>query len=83
MAGKEIAAASQTEHGKNHGGHQNNQRKRGGGRKRSATKVEDEHLVKRLKMGENVERNERQIKHLEELNQGICLIDTWYPSGEL
>ena len=49
---------------------------------RSATKVEDEHLVKRLKMGENVERNERQIKHLEELNQGICLIDTWYPSGE-
>ena len=49
---------------------------------RSATKVEDEHLVKRLKMGENVERNERQIKHLVELNQGICLIDTWYPSGE-
>ena len=38
---------------------------------------------KATKVGENVERNERQIKHLKELKQGICLINTWYPSGEL
>ena len=81
-----MAALSQTKHGKNQSGHQNNQRKVGDGRKRSLIKVEDKNLVKRLmmgEMGENVERNERQIKHLEELNQEICLNDTWYQSWKL
>ena len=78
-----MAALSQTKHEKNQSGHQNNQRKVGDGRKRSLIKVEDKNLVKRLMMGENVERNERQIKHLEELNQEICLNDTWYLSWEL
>ena len=67
-----MAEMSQTRKGSQ----QNNQRVAGGGRKRSATKLEDEHLVKRLIMGENVEINERKIKHMEELTQGICLIDT-------
>ena len=42
------------------------------GRKRSAEKVEDEKLVKRIKTGEGVERNERQRKQFEEMNKGTC-----------
>ena len=41
-------------------------RKPGGGRKRSASKVKDDNLVKRLKVGESVERNERQTKMLDD-----------------
>lgn len=40
------------------------------GRKRSAAKEEDEQLVKKIKLGKDVERNERQIKNLEEMNKG-------------
>ncbi|PFX13375.1 hypothetical protein AWC38_SpisGene22544 [Stylophora pistillata] len=39
------------------------------GRKRSATKLEDEELVKRIKRGRDFERNERQRKDLEEMNK--------------
>lgn len=46
-------------------------RKPVGGRKRSASKVEDDNLVKRLKVGESVERNERQTKMLDDLNLGM------------
>ena len=46
-------------------------RKPGGGRKRSAAKLDDDQLVKRLKMGETITRNERQMKMLEDLNQGM------------
>ena len=34
------------------------------GRKRSAAKEEDEQLVKKIKLGNDVERNERQMKNL-------------------
>lgn len=34
------------------------------GRKRSAAKEEDEQLVKKIKLGKDVERNERQRKKL-------------------
>ena len=51
---------------------QKSKRKPGGGRKRSASKVEDDNLVKRLKVGESVERNERQTKMLDDLNLGMC-----------
>ena len=44
---------------------QKTKRKPGGGRKRSASKVED------LKVGESVERNERQTKMLDDLNLGM------------
>ena len=37
------------------------------GRKRSAAKEEDEQLVKKIKLGKDVERNERQIKNLEDM----------------
>lgn len=47
-------------------------RKPGGGRKRSASKVDDDNLVRRLKVGESVERNERQTKMLDVLNLGMC-----------
>lgn len=47
-------------------------RKPRGGRKRSASKVEDDHLVKRPKQGESVERNERQTKMLDDLNLAMC-----------
>ena len=50
---------------------QKTKRKPGGGRKRSASKVEDDKLVKRLKVGESVERNERQTKMLDDLNLGM------------
>ena len=40
------------------------------GRKRSGAKVEDEELVKRIKRGQDFERNERQRKDLEEMNKG-------------
>ncbi|KAL9976790.1 hypothetical protein ACROYT_G014124 [Oculina patagonica] len=39
------------------------------GRKRSAAKLEDEDLVKKIKRGEDVERNKRQKKELEEMNK--------------
>ena len=39
---------------------------------RSAAKLEDEELVKRIKRGEDFERNERQRKDLEEMNKGAC-----------
>ena len=42
------------------------------GRKRSAAKLEDEELVKRIKRGQDFERNERQRKDLEEMNKGAC-----------
>lgn len=51
---------------------QKTKRKPGRGRKRSASKVEDDNLVKRLKVGESVERNERQTKMLDDLNLGMC-----------
>ena len=35
-----------------------------------ASKVEDELLVKKVKAGKIVERNERQIKQLEDMNKG-------------
>lgn len=41
------------------------------GRKRSAAKVEDEELVKRIKRGQDFERNERQRKDLEEMNKAL------------
>jgi len=44
------------------------------GRKTSAAKEEDEQLVKKIKLGEVVERNERQIKNLEEMNKGNAII---------
>jgi len=40
------------------------------GRKRSAAKLEDEELVKKIKRGQDFERNERQRKELEEMNKG-------------
>lgn len=46
------------------------QKTRKHGRKRSAAKLEDAELVKKIKAGENVERNERQIKQLEDMNKG-------------
>ena len=51
---------------------QKTKRKPGGGRKRSASKVEEDYLVKSLKVGESVERNERQTKMLNDLNLGMC-----------
>ena len=48
--------------------------KQGGGRKRSASKVEDDNLVKRLKVGKSVERNERQTKMLDDLNLGMLRV---------
>ena len=51
---------------------QKTKRKPGGGRKRSASKVEEDYLVKSLKVGESVERNERQTKMLDDLNLGMC-----------
>ena len=72
---KETTGRSQNQNNIRKGSQQNNQRETEGGRKRSATKLEDEHFVKRLKMAENVKKNERQIKHMEELNQGIWVID--------
>ena len=42
------------------------------GRKRSAAKLEDEELVKRIKRGQDFERNERKRKDLEEMNEGAC-----------
>lgn len=51
---------------------QKTKRKPGGGRKRSASKVEEDNLVKSLKVGESVERNERQTKMLDDLNLGMC-----------
>lgn len=38
----------------------------------SASKVEDDNLVKRLKVGESVERNERQTKMLDDLNLALA-----------
>lgn len=40
------------------------------GRKRSAVKQQDEELVKKLKAGVDVERNERQKKQLQDMNKG-------------
>lgn len=51
---------------------QKTKRKPGGGGKRSASKVEDDNLVKRLEVGKSVERNERQTKMLDDLNLGMC-----------
>lgn len=49
-------------------------RKPGGSRKRSAANLDDDDLVKRLKKGENVTRSERQVKMMEDLNQGTCTL---------
>ena len=46
----------------------------GGGRKRSITKSGDDKLVKRLKLGESVSRNERQMKLLDSLNLVTCVL---------
>ena len=56
---------------------QNNKSKRqlGGGRKRSTTKSDDDKLVKRLKLGESVSHNERQMKLLDDLNLGMCILN--------
>ena len=51
---------------------QKTKRKPGGRRKRSVSKVEDDNLVKRLKVGESVEQNERQTKMLDDLNLAMC-----------
>lgn len=53
---------------------QTSEQQQGGGRKRSATKLEDDKLVKRLKLGESVARNERQLKMLEDLNLGTLYV---------
>ena len=53
---------------------QKNKRKPGGGRKRSASKVQDDNLVKCLKVGESVEQNEQQTKMLDDLNLGMCYL---------
>lgn len=37
--------------------------------KRSAAKEEDEELIKKIKQGKDVERNERQLKITEEMNK--------------
>ena len=42
------------------------------GRNRSAAKLEDEELVKRIRRGQDFERSERQRKELEEMNKGVC-----------
>lgn len=47
-----------------------NQKSRRPGRKRSASKLEDDNLVKKIKAGRNFERNERQMKQLEDMNKG-------------
>ena len=47
---------------------QKRKRQPGGGRKRSITKSDDDKLVKRLKLGESVSRNETQMKLLDGLN---------------
>ena len=44
-----------------------------GGRKRHITKSDDDKLVKRLKLGEN--RNERQMKLLDDINLGTCVLN--------
>lgn len=56
---------------------QNNKRGRQpqGGRKRSITKSDDDKLVKRLKLGESVSRNETQVKLLDGLNLGTCVLN--------
>ena len=46
----------------------------GGGRKRSSTKSDDNKLVKRLKLAKSVSRNERQMKLLDDLNLGMCVL---------
>ena len=46
------------------------QKSRRPGRKRSASKLEDDNLVKKIKAGRNFERNERQIKQLKDMNKG-------------
>ena len=53
---------------------QKTKRKPGGGRKRSASKVQDDNLVKCLKVGESVEQNEQQTKMLDDLNLGMCYL---------
>lgn len=53
---------------------QTSEQQQGGGRKRSATKLEDDKLVKRLRLGESVARNERQLKMLEDLNLGTLYV---------
>ena len=40
------------------------------GRKKSAAKLEEEELVKRIKRGQDFEQNERQRNDLEEMNKG-------------
>ena len=45
-------------------------RRPGGGRKRSKSTVEDLDLIKKLKKGDTVERNERQARLLEEMHKG-------------
>lgn len=52
---------------------QKRKRQLGAGRKRPATKLDDEKLVKRLKSGESVARDERQMKMLDYLNLGKCI----------
>ena len=52
---------------------QQKKRQQGGGRKRS-TKLEDDKLVKRLKLGESVARNERELKMLEDVNLGTLYV---------
>ncbi|XP_078374490.1 uncharacterized protein LOC144658037 [Oculina patagonica] len=65
LAADSGASSSQTSE------QQQRKRQQGGGRKRSATKLEDDKLVKRLKLGETVARNERQLKMLEDLNLAL------------
>lgn len=52
---------------------QKRKRQLGAGRKRPATKLDDEKLVKQLKSGESVARDERQMKMLDYLNLGKCI----------
>lgn len=67
-SGDSGASSSQTSE------QQQRKQQQGGGRKRSATKLEDDKLVKRLKLGESVARNERQLKMLEDLNLGTLYV---------
>ncbi len=49
-------------------------RKPGGGRKKSKSKLEDDVLFKKLRMGEDVLRNQRQEDNLSAMKEGI----TWH-----